>query len=310
MPKYPLNDVPPANADSRPSPPRRKPAEAAAPRAPPGPPAFQPARRRRDPDAAPAASERVGLRSQCTLALIILFGASLVVFAIACWNRRLVQEIDVRQRTELELRKPEARLQDERDALQQTEMELQQNKEALQDLNVTLEARLKAAIDERTRALSEAAARAQDSGRAKSAFLSAVSHDLRSPSHDILGDAGLLARQLPDPAREQIQIIQDSSKHLLRLIDDILAYSRDEANRVVLMAHPLSLGHLAEHLKAAYQPVAERTNNRFVVQLDCASAQSSSPSSVSIGTGVYRWLVPDRPSLSNTRRQWTARSSF
>jgi len=207
-------------------------------------------------------------RKDYTLAWIILAAASLVILAFFYWNRRLADEIQVRQRTESELRTSEARLEREMDALQRTKIELQQKKDALQELNATLDSRLQTAVMDRTRALSDAAARAQESDRAKSAFISAVSHDLRSPLHDILGYAGLLARQIPSRAHDQLRVIQDSGNHLLRLIEEILEYSRGEAKRIVLESGPLSLKRLAKHLSGVYQSSADRTNNRFIVRVD------------------------------------------
>ena len=226
-------------------------------------------------------------RKDYTLAWKVFAAALLVILTFFYWNRRLAREIRFRQRTESELRQAEVRLQSEKDALQQAQMELQQNKEALQQLNINLESRLRAAVLDRTRALSEAAARARESDQAKSAFLSAVSHDLRSPLHDILGYARLLARQIPAQARDQLSIIQNSGNHLLRLIDDILAYSRGEAKPIVLEPGPLSLARLAQNLTAMYQPVAERSNNDFVVAVDTANVD---------------WVVADEPRLTQILR--------
>jgi signal transduction histidine kinase len=226
-------------------------------------------------------------RKDYTLAWIILAAASLVILAFFYWNRRLADEIRSRQRTESELRTSEARLEREMGALQRTKIELQQKKDALQELNASLDSRLQAAVTDRTRALSDAAAQAQQSDRAKSAFISAVSHDLRSPLHDILGYAGLLARQIPPQAHDQLRVIQDSGNHLLRLINEILEYSRGEAKRIVLEPGPLSLKRLARHLTAVYAPAADRTNNRFVVQL---------------GTEDIDWVLADEARLTQILR--------
>ena len=222
-----------------------------------------------------------------TLAYGILAVASLVVIAVFLWNRRLAREIAVRQRVESELRRSEGQLQEEKDALQQAKITLQHNKEALQELNATLEVRLLAAVQDRTRVLSEAATCAQQSDQSKSAFLSAVSHELRSPLHDILGYARLLARQVPLPARDQLSIIQDSGNQLLRLIDEILDYSRGEVRPIVLEPGPVSLARLARNLTAAYRPLATRTNNRFVVELD---------------TGGLVWVIADEMRLTQILR--------
>ncbi|MCF8003299.1 MAG: transporter substrate-binding domain-containing protein [Chromatiaceae bacterium] len=221
------------------------------------------------------------------LAFSILAAASLIIVAVFSWNRRLAREIQVRQRVESDLRRSESQLQAETDRLQQTKSELQQKKEALQDLNATLEVRLSAAVLDRTRALREAAARAQESDQAKSAFLSAVSHELRSPLHDILGYARLLARQITPQGRDQLNIILDSGHQLLRLINDILDYSRGEVKRIELEPGPVSLARLVENLAAIYRPLAARGNNRFVLRLE---------------TGRLDWVIADELRLTQILR--------
>ncbi|WP_296810947.1 transporter substrate-binding domain-containing protein [Thiocapsa sp.] len=225
-------------------------------------------------------------REDYRLAFGILAAASLVVIAVFLWNRRLAQEIRVRQRVESELRRSEVRLHEEKNALEQTKTQLQHKKEALQELNATLEARLLAAVKDRTRVLSEAAARAQESDQAKSAFLSAVSHELRSPLHDILGYARLLARQVPQ-SRDQLGIILESGNQLLRLINEILDYSHGEAKPIVLEPGPLSLGRVARNLTATYRPLAARGNNQFVVKLE---------------TGSLDWVIADELRLTQILR--------
>ncbi|RKT43833.1 signal transduction histidine kinase [Thiocapsa rosea] len=226
-------------------------------------------------------------REDYRLAFSILAAASLVVIAVFFWNRRLAREIRVRQRVESELRRSEVRLQEEKKALEQTKTQLQHKKETLQELNATLEARLLAAVKDRTRVLSNAAARAQESDQAKSAFLSAVSHELRSPLHDILGYARLLARQVPLQARDQLGIILESGNQLLRLINDILDYSHGEVKPIVFEPGPLSLGRLARNLTATYRPLAARGNNRFVVKLE---------------TGSLDWVIADELRLTQILR--------
>ncbi|MCF7979882.1 MAG: transporter substrate-binding domain-containing protein [Chromatiaceae bacterium] len=226
-------------------------------------------------------------RRDYRLAFSILAGASLVIIAVFLWNRRLAREILVRQRVESELRRSEARLLEETNSLQQTKVELQHKKDELQAFNANLEARLLAAVEDRTRVLNQAAARAKESDQAKSAFLSAVSHELRSPLHDILGYAGLLTRQIPQQARHQLDIISESGHQLLRLINDILDYSRGEVSPIPLEPGPLSLVRLTRQLTATYRPVAERGKNQFVVELK---------------TGDLDWVIADEMRLTQILR--------
>ena len=87
--------------------------------------------------------------------------------------------------------------------------------------------------------LEEAQRRAEDASAAKSRFLATMSHELRTPLNAIIGFAELLllprAAEL-DRARtaEYVADIRDSGAHLLSLINDILDYSRLEADHLPL----------------------------------------------------------------------------
>lgn len=129
-------------------------------------------------------------------------------------------------------------------------------------------ARLAAAVEEQTRALREASRRDQADSEAKSNFLSTASHELRAPLHDILGYAQLLLRQAAPQERERLSVIEKSGHQLLRLIDEILDFSRGDAKPIVLDRAPLSLAALAADLKASYQPLAARNGNRLNTSID------------------------------------------
>lgn len=128
--------------------------------------------------------------------------------------------------------------------------------------------RLTAAVEERTRALREAIARAEESSRAKSVFLSTVSHELRAPLHDILGYAQLLVHQVPPQAQERLDIIQGSGQQLLHFINDILEFSRGEAKPIALEPAPLSLTALAEQLDESCRPLAADNGNALAIQVE------------------------------------------
>jgi len=72
-------------------------------------------------------------------------------------------------------------------------------------------------------ALITAKEQAEHSSRAKSEFLSRMSHEMRTPLHSILGMAGLMKNaRKPEVLEECLQEINNASNHLLRLIDDAL----------------------------------------------------------------------------------------
>ncbi len=85
-------------------------------------------------------------------------------------------------------------------------------------------------------ALERARTAAEAANRAKSAFLANMSHEIRTPMNAVTGLSalGLGLPDLPPKATEYLSRIHTSSKALLLIINDILAYSKLDAERVVL----------------------------------------------------------------------------
>jgi PAS domain S-box-containing protein len=89
--------------------------------------------------------------------------------------------------------------------------------------------------------------RAIEASRLKSDFLANMSHEIRTPLNSIIGLSEMLgAMPLGQTEREYTEIILESGKALLALIDDILDFSKIEAGKMVLEQRPLDLRQCVE----------------------------------------------------------------
>lgn len=144
-------------------------------------------------------------------------------------------------------------LQATNEELQMTSEELQATTEELQAMNDELQATTEqlAAANEDLAAASEA----------KSLFLRSMSHEFRTPLNSIIGFSGLmgkgLAGDLNDEQRYQLGLIEQSGRHLLALINDVLDLSRIEAGRVELSLAETDLNGLVASLVDSLRPDAE-----------------------------------------------------
>ena len=100
-------------------------------------------------------------------------------------------------------------------------------------------------------ALSEAVRAAETANRAKSTFLSNMSHDIRTPMNAIIGFTTLAVNNIDDKkrVRDYLSKILFSSNHLLSLINDILDMSRIESGKIHLEETEVSLSDVLHDLK-------------------------------------------------------------
>lgn len=109
--------------------------------------------------------------------------------------------------------------------------------------------------------------RAEENSRAKSIFLSNMSHDIRTPMNAVTGYTALALKEenLPDNIREYLEKIDHSSKHLLSLINDILDMSRIESGKMELNTAPADLCRMLDDANSVFSLQMETKKLSFTV---------------------------------------------
>ena len=113
--------------------------------------------------------------------------------------------------------------------------------------------------------LNEAKKEAVEANRAKSEFLSNMSHDIRTPMNGIVGMTAIAMSNINDNARVKdcLAKITLSSKHLLGLINDVLDMSKIESGKLTLNIHQISLREAMESIVNIVQPQIKSKNQHF-----------------------------------------------
>lgn len=112
----------------------------------------------------------------------------------------------------------------------------------------------------------KAAEEADAANRSKSTFLATMSHEIRTPMNGVLGTADLLARTtLSDEQREFVDIMKESGKSLLDLLNDILDLSKIEAGGVELEEQNFYLEELLGATNNLWAPPAQEKGLEFRV---------------------------------------------
>ncbi len=130
--------------------------------------------------------------------------------------------------------------------------------EAMRESNANLDRR----VMERTAELAIARDRAEAADRLKSAFLATMSHELRTPLNSIIGFTGIILQQLAGPLNpeqtKQLNMVRDSARHLLSLINDVLDISKIEAGQLQIISEPFDVRAAVEKVVGLVRPLAEK----------------------------------------------------
>jgi signal transduction histidine kinase len=117
--------------------------------------------------------------------------------------------------------------------------------------------------------LKNALAAAEQANKAKSIFLSSMSHDIRTPMNAIVGMTKIAMKDIDkkESVINSLKVIESSGKHLLDIINDILDMSRIESGKLVFAEEEYDLIKLIEDIKSINKPLIDEKQQIFEVKL-------------------------------------------
>ncbi|MDE6364241.1 MAG: response regulator [Lachnospiraceae bacterium] len=118
--------------------------------------------------------------------------------------------------------------------------------------------------------LAEALSVCEEENRAKSSFLSSMSHDIRTPMNAIMGMTSIGLSHIDEKPRvlDCLQKIQTASTHLMSLVNDVLDMSRIASGRMTLSEEPFSLADMVHDITIIVRPQAAQKHQSLQIEAE------------------------------------------
>lgn len=154
------------------------------------------------------------------------------------------------------------------------------------------QSQLETMVDQRTQELLVAKDLAESANRAKTVFLGNISHELRTPMNIIMGMTGLALSHSQDARiNDYLGKASHGARDLLRLIDDLIEYSRLESGNLKLEIAQFDLSALLDEVHRQIAPTAAAKGLDF---------------EIAVAPEIPRYLVGDASHLATVLRHYLA----
>ncbi len=136
---------------------------------------------------------------------------------------------------------------------------------------------------------------AEHAARAKSEFLANMSHEIRTPMNGVLGFAELMLQgDLGDDDRRHTEMIVQSGRSMMLLLNDILDLSKIEAGQITIDHSPLDLYATIAECAALHRPVAEKKGLKLTFNAPCReSTGCGGDCSLCTSDVAHPWIITD-----------------